>query len=176
MVDRAQIVLSDERGRQLYDGTAADTPTVEGAAATANGNEAPQASVQGFDIPMQHDQLVSTQVSLEMRDSLTLMRVQTQFAIAALDGREQGPGIGHCATRLEGDAIKLSCVQLRHRPICLSAVLYGPSGEQNPEVLKCDPDYRPLPAGDHKCVDALRGRDPGPRPVDSLRSRPIAAR
>jgi hypothetical protein len=148
-VDRTEIVISDRAGRRIYEGAGDNEPTVQGLPSLPDGTPRVQSLVQAFDVPARRDRLFGTAIRLEMHQSLTLLHVNARFAIAAVGGELQAPAIGGCATRLGqgGDTIEFGCVQLKHRPICLSATLYGPEGKRNPEVLKCDLDYRPyLPA------------------------------
>jgi hypothetical protein len=82
---------------------------------------------------------------LRLEYFLTLMRVVTRAQIPAQDGEWQTEAVGHCATRLDEGAtyIFLRCRQIGRTPFCLSATLYGADGHHDPEVTRCDPDYRP---------------------------------
>lgn len=129
----------------IYEGAIPGTATVGG----QSDGGASISSSQAFDIPELSPVLARAPIRLQVRDSLTLMRVGARYAIAANGGRLRARGVGACATQLdqEGIVVQLSCMQTRPRPICLSAILYGPNGEHNPGVVNCDPDYRPyIPA------------------------------
>jgi hypothetical protein len=75
---------------------------------------------------------------------VTLMKVTSQHVMRAEDGALQAEDLGRCATRTDagGLMIRLRCQKFGRTPFCLGATLYG-SAEHNPEVLQCDPDYRP---------------------------------
>jgi hypothetical protein len=85
--------------------------------------------------------------ALDLDYSLTLMKVIEQHRVSAIDGEVRSETLGICRSQLEEDSVTVRCRQVGRAPFCLSATLYGPDGAHNPEVRKCQPDYRPyMPA------------------------------
>ena len=69
---------------------------------------------------------------------------------------QRSAALGWCKTKLDadGDEIELGCVGAGTAPTCISITLENPaSGERNPAVGSCDPDYTPFAA--HIYPDAL---------------------
>jgi hypothetical protein len=84
---------------------------------------------------------------LHLDYSLTLMKVIEQRQMSAIDAEIRSATLGICRSQLEEDSVTVRCRQVGGAPFCLSATLYGPDGAHNPEVRKCQPDYRPyMPA------------------------------
>lgn len=87
-------------------------------------------------------------VTLIVRYSLTLLRARPAVAIPADGGDARLPGIGWCATRVDGDgdAVMLGCIRNAYPLSCVSFRLQETSGAlRNPEISHCSPDYAPLP-------------------------------
>ena len=73
---------------------------------------------------------------------LTRVRRSTEYRIAADNGRLQAPGLGVCATLADRNTVTLHCKTINQAPFCYSATLYDSEGRHDPEVFKCEPDYR----------------------------------
>jgi hypothetical protein len=74
----------------------------------------------------------------------------------AVSADQRSAALGWCQTKLDadGDEIELGCVTTRTAPACITITLENPgSGERNPPVGSCDPDYTPFAA--HVYPDAL---------------------
>lgn len=87
-------------------------------------------------------------VTLELRYSLTLLRRVPAVSIPAAGGDARLPGIGWCATRVDGDgdAVELGCIRTAYALSCVSFRLEETSGPlRNPDISRCEPDYAPLP-------------------------------
>lgn len=147
LVDRSSVRLFDGAGRLLYSGINAGTfqlnPIPLNAISSAGGA---RTGTQRVLLPESVYRRVAGQpVRLQLDYSLTLMGRVALHRIAAEEGFLRGPDVGLCATRVDMDSfsIALRCRQLGRAPSCLSVVLFGPHGERDPEVSKCDPDYRP---------------------------------
>jgi hypothetical protein len=126
----------------LYRSANAGVPTESFAAASTG------FTYQTVDIPGNvYEKSAASALKLRMEYSLTLMKASSQFDIAAIDGLLRAPEIGLCSSQPDQDAITVRCKRVGRTPFCFSATLYGSDGSHNPEVLKCEPDYRPyLPA------------------------------
>jgi len=144
LVDHSELDLSDEEGGPLYRGMNSDVIVLPGA--TPSSADSGGSIRQAVDVPRRVLQAIGSRtVQLQMNYSLTLMRVVVRHLIAAQNGELQAVDMGRCATRLaqDGASIKIRCMHIGSAPFCLSATLYGPGERHNPEVLSCDPDYRP---------------------------------
>jgi hypothetical protein len=101
---------------------------------------------QAFKIPIR-DLSKTASLEVDLDYSLTLMKVIEQHRMSAIDGEIRSATLGLCRSQLEEDSVTVRCRQVGGAPFCLSATLYGPDGAHNPEVRKCQPDYRPyMPA------------------------------
>ena len=88
--------------------------------------------------------------------TFTLFRAAASYAIPARDGDQRMPGIGWCSTMVNdaGTRVLFRCLQPGERPPCLALALeHAPSGQRNPEVSMCAPDYSPYPG--HVLPDAV---------------------
>jgi hypothetical protein len=144
LVDHSELDLRDEAGGGLYRSTNSDVLVLTSAAGTVAHSGG--STRQAVDVPMRVFQVIGSHtVRLQMNYSLTLLKVVARHVIAAQDGELQAIDIGRCATRLaqDGVSIQMHCLDIGSTPFCLSATLYGPGERHNPEVLSCDPDYRP---------------------------------
>jgi hypothetical protein len=144
LVDHSELNVSDEAGDRVYRGMNSDALIITGAEPGVT--DAGGSPRQAFDIPVQILQAIGPRtVRLQMNYSLTLMTVVARHRMAAQNGALQALHMGRCATHLaqDGASIQLHCIHLGSAPFCLSATLYGHGERHNPEVLSCDPDYRP---------------------------------
>ena len=92
--------------------------------------------------------LADRPVTLMLRYSLTLLRAVPAVSIPAAGGDARLPGIGWCATRVDGDgdAVELGCIRTAYPLSCVSFQLQESSApKRNPEISRCIPDYAPLP-------------------------------
>jgi hypothetical protein len=83
---------------------------------------------------------------LEFDYSLTLFRASSSFAVPAFHGDLRTPGLGICETEINGTgtAMKLRCRQAGNSTKCRSAFLEDTAtGQHNPEMYICKPDYSP---------------------------------
>jgi hypothetical protein len=140
LVDRLHIQLSSEDGRLLYQGPDADPSPGLLAADPA---DATGPARQTIEIPGDVYRTASAAPTrLRMDYWLTLVKVGAEHKIAALDGELRSPDIGLCAISRDANIIALHCDSIKQAPFCYSAALYAADGRHNPEVIKCDPDYR----------------------------------
>lgn len=87
-------------------------------------------------------------VTLVLRYTLTLLRAVPAVSLPAVGGDANLPGIGWCATRVDGDgdAVELGCIRTAYPLSCVSFRLEETSGAlRNPAISHCNPDYAPLP-------------------------------
>jgi hypothetical protein len=140
LVDRLHIQLSGEDGRLLYRGPDADpSPGL----LAADPGDATGPAHQTIEIPGNvYRQASAAPTRLQMDYWLTLVQVSAEHKFAALDGELRSPDIGLCTTRRDGNTITLHCDSIKQAPFCYGAALYAADGRHNPEVFKCDPDYR----------------------------------
>jgi hypothetical protein len=139
LVDRLHIQLSSEDGRLLYRGP--DAGPSAGLLA-ADPADATGSAHQTIEIPGDvYRKASATPTRLQMDYWLTLVKVRAEHKIAAL-GELRSPDIGLCVTGRDGNIIALHCNSIKQAPFCYSAALYASDGRHNPEIFKCDPDYR----------------------------------
>lgn len=144
LVDHSELDLTDEAGARVHRGMNSEVLVLAGAApgvADSGGS-----TRQAVYIPTRVVEAIGPgTVRLQMQYSLTLMKVAARHTIAAQNGELQAVDMGRCATRLaqDGLSIRMHCMHTGSAPFCLSATLYGPGESHNPEVLSCDPDFRP---------------------------------
>jgi hypothetical protein len=140
LVDRLHIQLASEDGRLLYRGPDADPSPGLLAADPA---DATGPAHQTIEIPGDvYRKASAAPMRLQMDYWLTLVKVSAEHKIAALDGELRSPDIGLCAANRDGNIIALHCDSIKQAPFCYSAALYAADGRHNPEVFKCNPDYR----------------------------------
>jgi len=136
-------------GRIVYRGAGNDYET------RATGAEA--SGYQGVRVPGSlYGHVASELVDIHIDYWLTLFRADATYALPARSGDQRMPGIGWCATKVDdaGTRVLFQCLQPGERPPCLAAVLeHSPTGQRNPEVSLCAPDYSPYPG--HVLPDAL---------------------
>ncbi|HTT02406.1 MAG TPA: hypothetical protein VMG11_10010 [Steroidobacteraceae bacterium] len=139
LVDQSQLTLWDAHARKLYS-------TVDVGVLDQSPVSAGDPAVQQLLLPEPlYRRFSGSAVRLRLDYSLTLVRLQAQERVPALTRRFQAASLGRCATTMDAQGLSLSlrCKKLGPAPFCLSVTLYGAQGRHNPEVLNCDPDYRP---------------------------------
>lgn len=149
LVDRSDVSLVGEGGVALYRGSnpgVLDPPSPVRSAAGEGG----PSLLQAIELPLRVDRdLREHELRLRLDYSLTLMKVMAQHVIAAANGELRTDDLGGCATRsVQGDSlIQFRCQKIGRTPFCLSVTVRNAADQENPEILQCDPDYRPyLPA------------------------------
>jgi hypothetical protein len=145
----ARVTLIDRDGRIVHQGTGNDLELrATGGDATVH---------QGIRVPgAVYNRFKSERLDIHLEYSFTLFRAGATYALPARDGDQRMPGIGWCATQVDeaGTRVRFQCLQPGERPSCLSLVLeHAPTGQRNPEVSLCAPDYSPYPG--HTLPDAL---------------------
>lgn len=93
-----------------------------------------------------YERLKNKPLRLEFYYSLTLFRASSAYPVPASQGDLRGPGLGICETDVNetGTAVELRCKQAGNIPKCLSAFLEETAtGQSNPELYACEPDYSP---------------------------------
>lgn len=83
---------------------------------------------------------------LEFDYSLTLFRANPIYEVPAFHGDLRTPGLGICETQINetGTAVELRCKQAGNSTQCSSAFLEDTTtGQRNPEMYICEPDYSP---------------------------------
>jgi hypothetical protein len=165
-LDRADVRVVAGAGAALYGGGANGLSatlyegranlSIDGVASIADtqmeirqGDRGPPHAYEPVFIPQSaFARLGARPVTLELRYSLTLLRAVPAVSIPAAGGDARLPGIGWCATRVDGDgdAIELGCIRTASPLSCVSFRLQETSGPlRNPEISRCIPDYAPLP-------------------------------
>jgi hypothetical protein len=149
LADRLQVRIIRRDGRPAYQGAG---NALELRATTT------EATVhQGIRVPgALYSRFKSELVDVQLDYSFTLFRTNATYALAAQDGDQRIPEIGWCATKVDeaGNAVLFRCLRPGERPSCLAIALeHPPTGQRNPEVSLCVPDYTPYPG--HTLPDAL---------------------
>ncbi len=146
LVDRSDVSLISESGLPLYRGFnrgMLDPPSPVRAAATGQG-EAPL--LQAVELPGEvYRNFSGERLRLRLDYSITLMKVTSQHVIPVGEGVLRTEDLGDCAARPDedGSAIRLRCQKIGWTPFCLGMTLRDAAEQENPEILQCDPDYRP---------------------------------
>jgi hypothetical protein len=150
LVDRSDVSLLAESGAPLYRGLnpgALPPGPVPGASATRADTPS---LLQAIELPVRvYRDLGEEKLRLRLDYSLTLMKVTDQRVIPAASGVLRTADLGVCATRPDqsDSVIQLRCLKPGRMPFCLGVTVRNAADQENPEVLQCDPDYRPyLPA------------------------------
>jgi hypothetical protein len=140
LLDRLHTQLFRSDGRLLYRGPdAGPSPGL----LMPTPSDAPDVTHQTIEIPGGvFRAAAAAPTRLQMDLSLTLVKMREEHKIAALDGEFRSAGLGLCATSRDGDSIILHCNSIMQAPFCYSAALYAADGRHNPEIFKCNPDYR----------------------------------
>ena len=149
LADRSEVTVIGRDGRAVFRGTGND---LELRATTAD------ATVHhGIRVPgALYRRVKGDRVDVHVEYSFTLFRPDATYALAARDDDQRMPGIGWCATKVNdaGNRVLFHCLQPGERPSCLAVVLeHTPTGQRNPEVSLCVPDYTPYPG--HTFPDAV---------------------
>lgn len=95
-------------------------------------------------------------LDVELDYWFTLFQPDAMYALPARGGTQRMPGVGSCATKVDDGQTRVlfQCLQPGERPSCLSVVLeHPPTGNRNPEVSLCAPDYSPYRG--HVLPDAI---------------------
>lgn len=140
LADRSQVRLFDQHGGILYSSVSANSP---GLMFTSADDPAHSLGHDIVKIPAKtYEAAAVAPVRLQLDYFLTRVKRGSEYRIAADNGRLQAPDIGVCATSADRNTVTLHCKSIRPAPFCFSATLYDSEGRHNPEVFKCDPDYR----------------------------------
>jgi len=149
LADRSEVTILDRDGRRLYHGPGNDLEL------RAPGSEA--AVHQGIRVPgALFGRVKADPVDVQVEYSFTVFQPHATYALAARDGEQRMPGIGLCSTNVNdaGTSVLLRCAQPGERPSCLTVALeHTPTGQRNPDVSMCAPDYSPYPG--HVLPDAI---------------------
>lgn len=120
-----------------------------------------------------------TDVSAKADYSLTLLRLKTSYAIPAVNGDERMPGLGWCKTRVGpfGGTVEVNCMEPGLEAACKASFLENAeTGERDPMVDGCRPDYAPAALGSEmmsrmnwylNTYNAREPRDERAYPVDA---------
>jgi hypothetical protein len=95
-----------------------------------------------------YERIKDRSVRLELHFALTTFRPTQTQVIGTSVGVRQLSGLDSCATRIDsdGDEVEIRCLTNRNVPSCFAAALEDPqSGNRNPEMHACTPDYAPWP-------------------------------
>ena len=149
LADRSDVAVIDRDGRTLYRGTGNDLEI------RASNSEA--TVHQGIRVPgALYGRVKAQPLDVELEYSFTLFRAAATYALPAQDGDQRMPGIGWCTTTVNdaGTRVLFRCMQPGERPPCVAVALeHIPTGQRNPEVSLCAPDYSIYPG--HVLPDAL---------------------
>ncbi|HYX75514.1 MAG TPA: hypothetical protein VE819_12595 [Steroidobacteraceae bacterium] len=141
LVDRSDVALLGSDGTPRYRGLNPGELNPPGPVHSAD-----LALMQAIALPARvYRDLGAQQLPLRLDYSITLMKVRGQHVISAVDGVLRTEELGACATRPDegGSLIQLRCQKIGLTPFCIGVTARGPADQNNPEVLQCDPDYRP---------------------------------
>jgi hypothetical protein len=141
LVDRSDVALLGPDGAPRYRGLNPGELDPPGPVHAAD-----LALMQAIALPARvYRDFGAEQLPLRLDYSITLMKVRSQHVMSALDGGLRTQELGACATRPDesGSSIQLRCQKTGLTPFCIGVIVQGPEGQNNPEVLQCDPDYRP---------------------------------
>lgn len=154
-MDRADVRITDIRGKTLYEGRSNlsidGTGSIQDAQLEVRQGENADAAIdvyQNVFIPAPifaklRDQSVTIQISY----SLTLFSAADSYSLPASGGHENLKGLGSCSTKIDGDGddVQVRCLSTRRSPSCFTAFLEDvSSGSRNPETYACEPDYAPF--------------------------------
>ena len=149
LADRTEVRLIGRDGRVEYQRT--------GNRLEIRATDADATVHQGIRVPgAVYSRLKADLLDVQLDYSFTLFQVDGRYALPALDGDLRMPGIGWCATRVDdaGTRVVFRCLQPGERPSCLAVSLeHTPTGQHNPEISLCVPNYTPIPG--HTLPDAL---------------------
>jgi hypothetical protein len=143
LVDRSQTHLFDADGRSSYQGTNAGAS--QGLITAHSGDAATPSDLvnQSIDIPARiYRKASAAAMRLQIDYWLTLVQARAEHQVAALDGELRSADMGVCRTTVDHYVVHVHCTTIAQPPFCYSASLYGSDGHHDPEVVKCEPDYR----------------------------------
>jgi hypothetical protein len=143
LADRIEFRLFGDDSHVLYRGDNAGSVAALLTPYPGASHSAPAEAYQRVELPgAAYRQAVTTAARLELDYSLTLVRLVAEYRLAAIAGEIQSPDVGICGTSYDRNSLYLRCKTVTQTPFCYSAVLLDSDGRENPEVLKCTPDYR----------------------------------
>lgn len=149
LADRSEVTITDREDHVLFRGPGNDLEL------RATGTDA--AVHQGIRVPgILYGRAKAERLDVELDYWFTLFRPSVTYALPAQGGDQRMPAIGSCATKVDdaGTRVLFQCLRPGERPPCLALVLEDrPTGQRNPEVSLCAPDYTPF-AG-HTFPDAV---------------------
>jgi len=138
--DKSKLRIIDSDGQVVYRGEGDDWDF-------RRTEEAKTTVYQKLALPSSlYERFKDKSLRLEFDYSLTLFRASSSFAVPAFHGDLRTPGLGICETEINGTgtAVKLRCRQAGNSTKCRSAFLEDTAtGQHNPEMYICKPDYSP---------------------------------
>jgi len=147
LVDRSDVSLLGLDGTQRYRGlnpAALDPPGPLHLATADRADAVPL--MQAIALPARvYRDFSAQQLRVRLDYSMTLMKVTAEHAMPAVDGVLRTEELGACLTRPDqgGSSIQLRCQKIGLTPFCIGVTVHGAADESNPDILQCDPDYRP---------------------------------
>jgi hypothetical protein len=149
LADRSEVRLIGRDSRVVYQGTGNDLEL--------RATDWDATVHQGIRVPgAVYGRIKAERLDVQLDYWFTLFRPIATYALPASGGDQRMPGIGWCATKVDdaGTRVLFQCLQPGERPSCLTVVLeHTPTGQRNPEVSLCVPDYTPYSG--HTMPDAL---------------------
>jgi hypothetical protein len=149
LADRSDVTLIDRDGRTVHRGVGNDLEL--------RGTNANAVVHHGIRVPGAiYSRVKAEPIDVHIDYTFTLFRASASYAIPARDGDQRMPGIGWCSTIVNdaGTRVLFRCLRPGERPPCLALALeHAPTGQRNPEVSMCAPDYSPYPG--HVLPDAV---------------------
>ena len=149
LVDHSEVTLIGRDGRGVYHGTGNDLEV------RATNREA--IVHHGLRVPgAVYNRIESEPLEVQLDYWFTVFRADATYALPARGGEQRMPGVGWCTTKVDdaGTRVLFNCLNAGERPSCLSVFLeHRSTGQRNPEVSMCAPDYSPYPG--HVLPDAV---------------------
>ena len=149
LADRTEVRLIGPEGRVEYEG--------RGNRLEIRATDADATIHQGVRVPGEvYSRIEADRLDVQLDYHFTLFEVDGRYGLPALNGDLRMPGIGWCATRVDaaGTRVLFRCLQPGERPSCMAVTLeHTPTGQHNPEVSFCVPNYTPIPG--HTLPDAI---------------------
>jgi hypothetical protein len=151
LVDRSDVSVLPESGSPLYRGFNPGALYPPGPVHGAAADRADTPSLlQAIELPARvYRDFGEEKLRLRLDYSLTLLKLTAERVIPAAHGALRTDDLGACATRPDSSdsVIQLRCQKTGRTPFCVGVSVRNSAEQQNPEILQCDPDYRPyLPA------------------------------
>ena len=139
-VDKSELRIIDSGGHVVYGGEGDDWDFRQT-------EEAETTVYQKLALPGSlYERFKDKQLRLEIDYFLTLFRASPIYAVPAFNGDLRTAGLGICETEMNetGTAVELRCKQAGNSTQCRSAFLEDTvTGQHNPEMYICEPDYSP---------------------------------